>query len=62
MDTATGMEGNVTCQDDGSWSYTWQWAYSGTDSVSGVKEEFIIKNDAGIVDHVDEAAHSADPG
>lgn len=62
MDTAVNMEGTVTCQDDGSWSYTWMWTYAGDESLSGVKEEFLIKNDSGNVDYVNEASHSADAG
>jgi hypothetical protein len=62
MASAVSMEGNVTCQDDGSWSYTWMWTCAGDASVSDVHEEFLIKNDSGMVDNVTESSHSADPG
>ena len=62
MAAAVSMEGNVTVSDDGSWSYTWMWTCAGDDSVAAVHEEFLIKNDSGMVDSVTESTHSADPG
>jgi hypothetical protein len=63
MDTAVNMQGNVTCSDDGTWSYTWQWDYAGDQALGDVHEEFVLTNPSGgIIDAKTEQAHGAEQG
>jgi hypothetical protein len=62
MDTAINMQGNVQVADDYTWSYTWQWFYTGGDSAGEVHEELLISDTSGsIIDNKVEASHSAEP-
>ena len=38
MDTVVNMEGNVICQDDGTWTYLWSWTYVGSEILNDVQE------------------------
>jgi hypothetical protein len=65
FNSATHMEGDVQMQDDGTWSYTWAWTYSGTKIIEtpDVHEEFTLADDKGLLlDYVKEAAHGVTPG
>ena len=63
MDTAANMQGDVSVQDDGTWSYTWSWTYVGAEILSEVHEEFLITDPGGlIIDFKKEETHIAEPG
>jgi hypothetical protein len=63
VDTATSVTGDVTVNDDGTWSYTWSWIYIGAQILSDVHEEFLISRANGsLVDAKREGDHLAEPG
>jgi hypothetical protein len=62
MDTAQNMEGNISVQDDYTWSYTWQWIYTGSDPVADVHEEIVLDSGGSVVDFKAEPSHSAEAG
>ena len=63
MDTAANMEGNISVQDDGTWSYTWSWVYDGAAPVGELHEEIVLTDPQGLlIDAKQEAPHEALPG
>lgn len=63
MDKATNIEGTVSVNGDGSWSYTWGWTYLGPNDIDGVHEEIAISRPNGsVIDFKREEPHLAAPG
>ena len=63
MDTAVNMQGDISVQDDGTWSYTWSWVYAGGAPVSELHEEIVLTDPQGLlVAAKQEPAHEAVPG